>query len=241
MILYPAIDLMSGKCVRLFQGDFNQKTNYNLTPESVAQKYKADGAYWLHLVDLDGARDPSKRQIQLIRSVIKASGLNVQTGGGIRSAQDVQDLLEAGASRIVIGSLSYKNKKLTKEILKQFGPEHICLAFDVKPDENDYMIAASGWQEDTLLRLEDSVQDYIDSGLKHILCTDISRDGTLQGCNVSLYKHLKVLYPSLAVQASGGIGSLDDIKALDADGAIIGKALYEGIFSLPQALEVAAC
>lgn len=241
MILYPAMDLMNGACVRLYKGRFDQKTTYEVTPLEVAQTYKEEGAKWLHLVDLDGARNPSDRQIELIRNLIKGSGLKVQTGGGIRSEADVEVLLEAGAHRVVMGSIAVKDMALTTKILKRFGGEKICLAADVMEREGVYYVTASGWQEQSGLSLDAFIKGYLAAGLQHILCTDIDRDGTMQGCNIALYRSLKDTYPNIHIQASGGIHSLSELKELNTDGAIIGKALYEGAFSVKQALEAVSC
>jgi phosphoribosylformimino-5-aminoimidazole carboxamide ribotide isomerase len=240
MIVYPAIDLVGGKCVRLYKGDFAQQTTYDVTPADTAKAYRAEGAEWLHLVDLDGARDPQARQTALVREIIQESGLKVQTGGGVRSEQDVEALLEAGASRVVIGSLAVKAKARTMAMLKSFGTEKICIAMDVQPVKVSYVIAVSGWQESGKTALDDLIREYQFAGLKHVLCTDISRDGTMTGCNAGLYAELKKKFPDVQVQASGGVASLDDLHGLQASGVIIGKALYEGAFTVKQALE-AAC
>lgn len=240
MIVYPAIDLIDGKCVRLYKGDFAQKTTYETTPIDMARTYRAEGAAWLHLVDLDGARDPGKRQTGLIREIIVKSGLKVQTGGGVRSMEDVETLLSTGASRVVIGSLAVKERDLTKSIIAKFGPEKICLAMDVMPQGTDYVVAVSGWQESGKVMLDDLIRDYLDTGLEHILCTDIARDGTMTGCNAALYAKTNATFPELQIQASGGVKSLDDLRILDTAGVIVGKALYEGAFTVAEALE-AAC
>lgn len=241
MIIYPAIDLIGGKCVRLYKGDFEQKTTYAASPTDTAQRYKNEGAQWLHLVDLDGARDPQKRQIDIIGEIIKQSGLKVQTGGGIRSVGDVEALLKAGASRVVIGSLAVKNPVVTQDIFKSFGADKLCLATDVMPKGDQYMIAISGWQEESALTLHALIEDYLDVGLAHILCTDISRDGTMAGCNIALYQDVQKYFPCIQVQASGGVRSLDDLKNLTTAGAIIGKALYEGVLTVKQALAAVSC
>lgn len=239
MIIYPAIDLIDGQCVRLHKGDFNQKTTYNASPIEVAKDYQEQGAEWLHLVDLDGARDPENRQIPVIQEIIQATGLKVQTGGGIRHADDVAMLLEAGASRIVIGSLCVKNPEVTKDILQKFGTDKICLAMDVLPKDNQYFVAVSGWQEESNVLLNDLINDYMKEGLKHVLCTDISRDGAMTGSNIKLYQEMQKNFPTIKIQASGGVKSLDDIRELDSAGVIIGKALYENIFTVREALEAA--
>ena len=241
MILYPAIDLICGTVVRLHKGDFDQLTQYSTDPVAVSKTYADAGATWLHLVDLDGAKNPQNRQIDLISNIIDSSGLLVQTGGGIRSADEVASLLDVGAARVVIGSLAVRDPDVVKQLMHTHGPEKICLAADVIWQNEAFCIAVSGWQEASDLRLFDFLQMFVPSGLTHVLCTDIDRDGTLQGFNWALYTDVKRGFPNLQLQASGGASCLEDLKHLDADGVIIGKALYEGRFSVAEALEVAAC
>ena len=241
MIVYPAVDLIKGQCVRLVKGDFGQQKAYQASPFEIVKRYKAQGAKWLHLVDLDGARDPKKRQTNLISEIIKESNLLVQGGGGVRSIHDVEALLTAGASRVVIGSLALKDRDATQKILRRFGKDQVCLAADVIPENGNYKIAISGWQETSTITLEALIEDYLPQGIIHILCTDISRDGTMDGCNFELYEKVQFLFPDLSIQASGGINSLNDLKKLQTSGAIIGKALYEGLFTLEQALEAISC
>ena len=241
MIIYPAIDLIDGSVVRLHKGDFNQSTTYSTDPVWAAQSYADAGATWLHLVDLDGAKNPENRQISLIAEIIENTGLKVQTGGGIRSFDDVKLLIEAGASRIVIGSLAVRNPEATKAIFKAFGPEKICLAADVIWQNDGFYTAVSGWQEASNLSLFNFIEIYQQDGVLHALCTDIDRDGTLNGCNRDLYQEVKQKYPELQLQASGGVSMLADLDGLTADGVIIGKALYEGRFTVAEALEAVAC
>ena len=241
MIIYPAIDLIGGTVVRLHKGDFEQLTTYGDDPKSVAKAYADAGAKWLHLVDLDGAKDPKNRQVSLIREIIDASGLKVQTGGGIRSFDDVAALIEAGASRVVIGSLAVRSPEVTKSIFKAFGADRICLAADVILVNKQYNIAVSGWQEASSLSLNAFLSAYQEDGLRHVLCTDIDRDGTLTGCNRDLYRSIKERFDDIDLQASGGVSTLDDLRNLSCDGVIIGRALYEGRFTVQDALEVASC
>lgn len=240
MILYPAIDLLDGQCVRLHKGDFAQKTSYGDDPVAVARDFQAQGAAWLHLVDLSGAKYPAKRQTGLIANIIKQTGLSVQTGGGVRNAGDATTLLNAGAARVVIGSLAIKDIPSTKNIFQNAGADKICLALDIL----DGRIAVSGWQEATDTTIESVIDMYLPDGLTHILCTDISRDGTMTGPNTGLYARLVKAYPNLHIQASGGIGSVADITALTTSGvagAIAGKAIYEGKFTVAKGLEAASC
>ena len=241
MIIYPAIDLIGGAVVRLHKGDFDQLTQYDTDPVAVAKTYADAGAIWLNLVDLDGAKNPQNRQIDLIANIISSTGLLVQTGGGIRSADDVAALLDAGAARVVIGSLAVRAPDVVKQLMHNHGPEKICLAADVIWQNDAFYIAVSGWQEASDLSLFDFLNIYEIAGLTHVLCTDIDRDGTLQGFNRSLYTNVKKEFPHLQLQASGGASRLEDLKNLDADGVIIGKAIYEGRFSVAMALEATAC
>ncbi len=241
MIIYPAIDLIDGAVVRLHKGDFDQLTAYSTDPVCVAQSYADAGAEWLHLVDLDGAKNPKNRQLSLIGKIIDNTGLKVQTGGGIRSFDDVKTLIAAGASRVVIGSLAVYDTKTTKRIFDAFGSNRICLAADVIRQNDSYHIAVSGWQEASNRDLYAFVETYLESGLRHTLCTDVDRDGTLAGCNRDLYQALKQAFPDLHFQASGGVSTLSDLLELDAHGVIIGKALYEDRFTFKEALEAVRC
>ena len=241
MIIYPAIDLFDGVVVRLHKGDFERVTQYGTDPVTVAQSYSEAGAKWLHLVDLDGAKNPQNRQIGLIKKIIDSTGLSVQTGGGVRSIGDVAALIDTGATRVVIGSLAVRDPVTVKQLLQNYGPEKICLAADVIWQNNRFNISVSGWQEASELSLFSFLKMFKAAGLKHVLCTDISRDGTLQGFNKSLYADVKQRFPDLQLQASGGASSLADLKNVAADGVIIGKALYEGRFSVADALETVTC
>ena len=241
MIIYPAIDLIDGAVVRLHKGDFEQLTAYSTNPVCVAQSYADAGARWLHLVDLNGAKNPENRQISLISTIIESTGLNVQVGGGIRSFDDVKTLIAAGASRVVIGSLAVHDTETTKRIFDAFGPEKICLAADVIWQNGSFYIAVSGWQEASKVGLFAFIEAYLESGLRHTLCTDIDRDGALSGCNRDLYQKVKQAFPNLSLQASGGVSELGDLVGLTTDGVIIGKALYEGRFNVKEALEAVRC
>lgn len=240
MIIYPAIDLRGGRVVRLTEGRFDREKSYSDDPLAVARGFAAAGATWLHVVDLDGARDPAKRQTALVENLVRDSGLRVQAGGGIRDESQVTGLFAAGAQRVIVGSLAVKQTELVRGWFKRFGTEKIVLSPDVRlsatgtPD-----IAAVGWQESTGLALDDFLHGYLSAGLVHILCTDISRDGKLTGPNTALYARLGEKFPSLQIQASGGVSSLGDLRALKAAGvagAIVGRALYEKKFTLKEAL-----
>ena len=236
MIIYPAIDLIDGEVVRLHKGDFAQKTIYGSDPVAVARSYAEAGASWLHLVDLDGAKDPAHRQTTLIGSIITESGLKVQTGGGIRSRADVESLVSAGASRVVIGSLAVREPELVAAMIRDFGPDTICLAADVVRPNDDFLIAISGWQEASELTLTAFLSGFEVVGLRHVLCTDIDRDGTMQGPNADLYHTVKASFPNIHLQASGGVKGIEDLAGLQTDGVIIGRAIYEGAIDLRAAI-----
>jgi phosphoribosylformimino-5-aminoimidazole carboxamide ribotide isomerase len=236
MIIYPAIDLIAGEVVRLHKGDFAQKTIYGSDPLAVARSYAEAGASWLHLVDLDGAKDPAHRQTALIGRIITESGLKVQTGGGIRSRADVESLVSAGASRVVIGSLAVREPELVAAMIRDFGPDTICLAADVVRPNDDFLIAISGWQEASELTLTAFLSGFEVVGLRHVLCTDIDRDGTMQGPNADLYHTVKASFPNIHLQASGGVKGIEDLADLQTDGVIIGRAIYEGAIDLRAAI-----
>lgn len=240
-MIIPALDLIEGQVVRLFQGDYGQVTEYKVNPSEQFNLYHQAGANWLHLVDLTGAKDTAARQLSLIKTLLDSTPANIQIGGGVRTEQDVADLLEAGAQRVVVGSTAVKDPELVKSWFTKFGAEHIVLALDVNIDENGVKkVAVSGWQEDSGVTIEALIEDFQTVGLKHVLCTDISRDGTLAGSNVQLYVELCKQYPNVAFQSSGGIGSLDDIAALKGSGVagvIVGRALLDGKFTAEEAFE----
>ncbi|KJG14968.1 MULTISPECIES: 1-(5-phosphoribosyl)-5-[(5-phosphoribosylamino)methylideneamino]imidazole-4-carboxamide isomerase [Photobacterium] len=238
-MIIPALDLIEGQVVRLFQGDYGQVTEYNVNPTEQFALYHQAGANWLHLVDLTGAKNTQARQLTLISQLLASTPANVQIGGGVRCEQDVSDLLHAGAQRVVIGSTAVKQPERVKGWIKKYGAEHIVLALDINIDNNgNRIVAVSGWQEDSGVTIETLLEDFLKVGLKHVLCTDISRDGTLTGSNVELYVDLCRQYPQVQFQSSGGIGSLDDIAALKGSGVagvIVGRALLDGKFTAEQA------
>ncbi|EAR54060.1 1-(5-phosphoribosyl)-5-[(5-phosphoribosylamino)methylideneamino] imidazole-4-carboxamide isomerase [Photobacterium sp. SKA34] len=238
-MIIPALDLIEGQVVRLFQGDYGQVTEYKVDPAEQFNLYHQAGANWLHLVDLTGAKDTQARQLSLIEKLLKSTLANVQIGGGVRTEQDVADLLNAGAKRVVIGSTAVKQPEMVKGWMEKYGAEHIVLALDINIDDNgNRIVAVSGWQEDSGVTIEALLEDFLKVGLKHVLCTDISRDGTLAGSNVELYIDLCRQYPQVQFQSSGGIGSLDDIAALKGSGVagvIVGRALLDGKFTAEQA------
>lgn len=244
-MIIPAIDLIDGRIVRLYQGDYAKTTQYELTPHALRDQYASAGAALLHVVDLSGAKDASQRQLPLLRSLMQQSPLPVQVGGGVRSERDVDDLLEAGASRVVIGSLAIREPALVASWLTRYGGERIVLALDVAISaDGRKTLPSHGWIAQSDITLEHILAQLLPAGARHVLCTDISKDGTLQGPNVPLYQALHQAYPQIAWQASGGVGRLDDIRALrgaaplpsPVAGVILGRALLEGKFSIEEAL-----
>ncbi|MGL4204522.1 MAG: 1-(5-phosphoribosyl)-5-[(5-phosphoribosylamino)methylideneamino]imidazole-4-carboxamide isomerase [Aeromonadaceae bacterium] len=239
-MIIPAIDLINGKVVRLYQGDYGQKTEYTASAQERFDLYVAAGASQLHLVDLDGAKDASKRQLTVIRELLQNTKAPVQIGGGVRTEQDVKDLLDAGANRVVVGSTAVKDPQMVMGWMEKYGAEHIVLALDVNIDANGQRkIAVAGWQQDSGVTIEALIERFLPAGLKHVLCTDISRDGTLQGSNVALYQSLAAQYPQISFQASGGIGGIADIEALKGSGVggvILGRSLLEGKFTAEEAI-----
>ncbi|MEQ8404482.1 MAG: 1-(5-phosphoribosyl)-5-[(5-phosphoribosylamino)methylideneamino]imidazole-4-carboxamide isomerase [Oceanicaulis sp.] len=238
MIIYPAVDVMDGRVVRLEKGDFNAVTDYGGDPVAAAKSWRDKGAEWLHLVDLSGARDGTRRQHDLVEAVAN-TGLKVQTGGGVRTEDDVSAILDAGASRVVVGSLAVSAPQTVIGWIAEFGAASIAAAFDVRLENGAAYPTTRGWIERSDRTLVELLADYRLAGLCHALVTDIERDGMLEGPNLELYADLTRIRPEMNWLASGGVSSLDDVKALKAagvSGAIIGKALFEGRVKLDEAL-----
>ena len=240
-MIIPAIDLIQGKTVRLYQGSYDKTTEYQQTPLQLRDLYAEAGAGLLHLVDLTGAKNAADRQLELLTSLMKNAPLPVQVGGGVRSAADVEQLLAAGASRVVVGSVAIREPETVQGWLRRYGGDKIVLALDVAINaKGDKTLPSHGWIEESSITLEQVLDGFIAAGAKHVLCTDISKDGTLQGPNVALYAELTQKYPQIRWQASGGVGSLADIKALKPTGVagvILGRALLEGKFTAEEAIQ----
>ncbi|TAF65881.1 MAG: 1-(5-phosphoribosyl)-5-[(5-phosphoribosylamino)methylideneamino]imidazole-4-carboxamide isomerase [Cytophagales bacterium] len=231
--IIPAIDLIDNQCVRLTQGDYQQKTIYHSSPLIVAQNFEAVGIQSLHIVDLSGAKAGTPQHLHWVEQIAKHTQLRIDYGGGIREEQHIKDILSAGASMVSIGSIAVKNQTLVGTWLAQFGGEVILLAADVKEE----YIALQAWQETSHITVFDWVAEYEKMGLTQFFCTDVARDGMLTGANVALYQKLKAHFPNLRILASGGVGSWADIEALqqlDIAGVIVGKALYEGKIDIQQ-------
>ncbi|WP_114907583.1 1-(5-phosphoribosyl)-5-[(5-phosphoribosylamino)methylideneamino]imidazole-4-carboxamide isomerase [Ornithinimicrobium murale] len=238
--VYPAIDVREGRVVRLHKGDYDKETRYPTEPLDVARDYAAGGASWLHLVDLDAARAGGYTLTALLREVVSETALSVQTGGGVRSKQDVAALLEAGAARVVIGSLAVTQPETVTSWIEEFGADRITVALDARTGEDgSWVLPTAGWTSDSATDLAVLLSHYARSGLAHALCTDIGRDGTLAGPNLNLYTFLTRAVPDVAVQASGGARHAADVRGvrkLGCAGIILGKALLEGRLTIDEAI-----
>ena len=241
MIVYPAIDLRNGVCVRLMHGRFDQVTEYDQVPAARLAAFVAEGAAWVHVVDLDGAEAGRAMQHALIGELAGSIDVKIQSGGGVRDVDDVEALLNAGVSRVVVGSLAVSNPVVVTGWLEHFSPERITLAFDVKVGTDGVPTPAlKGWTEAAGVDLWAALERYPVGTLKHVLITDVGRDGALTGPNLELLAEVLRRRPELRVQASGGVSSIEDIlaaKAIGCDGAIVGRAIYEGRFTARQAIE----
>lgn len=231
MLLIPAIDIRNGRCVRLFQGDFAQETRYDVDAVELAASYAAQGAPWLHVVDLDGAERGSPVNLSLVERIGTNANLSVQLGGGIRTDEDLQAALNV-VQRVVIGSLAVKDPETVARWLDTHGGERLTLALDIRLDDGGVpRITTHGWTEASQMSLWDAIEHYAPAGLKHVLCTDVARDGALTGPNVDLYAQIKARAPQIELQASGGVRGVADLEQLadiGIDAAISGKALLEG-------------
>jgi phosphoribosylformimino-5-aminoimidazole carboxamide ribotide isomerase len=237
MIIYPAMDLLGGKVVRLKQGRFDDSTTYSDDPAQALRTFASAGAEWAHIVDLDGARAGAPVQHELIADLARSVPLKLQVAGGFRETEHLARMFDAGVTRVVIGSLAVKQPEKVRVWIDEFGPDRITLSLDVRLIDGQPIVAVSGWTEDSGQSLWDIAALY--PAARHFLITDIGLDGMLQGPNVELYERIAERLPNAAVQASGGVSSLDDLERLQTDGAIIGKALWEGKISLEEALGLA--
>lgn len=233
--LIPAIDLIDGKCVRLTKGDYNQKKIYNENPVEIAKGFEEMGFKRLHVVDLDGARSKHIVNVDVLKAITTKTNLVVDFGGGIKSEEDIEKAFANGASMVTIGSIAVTQPELFLKWLDQYGAEKLILGADVK----NGMISINGWKEDSAEQLLPFLKKYIDHGVKNVLCTEISKDGTLQGPALQLYQEIMAAYPQLHLIASGGVSSNEDIIALDQAGipaVVFGKAFYEGKINIPELL-----
>jgi len=233
--LLPAIDLIGGRCVRLSQGDFSRETQYSDDPIAALAEFDAGGADEAHLVDLDGARAGEPRQHDLFALLASKSSLRLQVAGGVRSRTHVATLIEAGVERVVIGSLALTDPAAVAEMLVDFGPDRIALALDVRIEDGEAMVATHGWERGSGRTLDDVLGQF--PAVRHLLVTDIARDGMLSGPNAVLMESIAGRYPSIELQASGGVATLGDLDALRDTGAaraIVGKAIWERRFTVAQ-------
>lgn len=234
--IIPAIDLIDGKCVRLSQGDYAQTKTYHDNPVEVAKWFQAHGIRRLHLVDLDGAKQKKLVNISVLEKIAKATNLVIDYGGGIQTEDDLKRVFDAGAVMATCGSIAVKQRALLVEWLARYGAEKIIIAADVRNEK----VAVSGWLEQTELSLENFVESYLEAGATYFLCTDIGRDGMMQGVAIDLYKNLQKKFPTMKLIASGGVKDRSDLVLLAEArifGVVIGKAFYEGKISLEDLKE----
>ncbi|WP_374929905.1 1-(5-phosphoribosyl)-5-[(5-phosphoribosylamino)methylideneamino]imidazole-4-carboxamide isomerase [Kytococcus sedentarius] len=240
---YPALDIRGGEVVRLRQGDYDRQTTYALDPVEQATTYAEAGARWLHLVDLDAALVGGWTLAELVRRIVDATGLRVQVGGGVRSVQDVDAMLAAGAERAVVGSLAVNRPEMVAGWLRQFGPEHVTVALDARHVEDHHggrwELPTSGWTETSGVDMGGLLEGYRAEGLRHVLATDISKDGMMEGPGLGLYDHLRALDAEVDVQASGGVRDARDVEAVREQGCagvVLGRSLLDGALDLSDAL-----
>ncbi len=229
--IIPAIDIIDGNCVRLVKGDFKQKTVYHEDPLSAAKQFEDAGLQRLHLVDLDGAKAGRVINWKVLENIATHTSLVIDFGGGIKTEQDLQTVFNAGANMAAIGSIAVKNEKLFLQWVREYGAEKFFLGADVKNKQ----IAISGWLEDTSIDIFSFIGNYLAEGIDHVFCTDISKDGMLEGPAIDLYKQILDKFPVIKLVASGGVSSVDDLyvlKDIGCFGAIVGKAIYENKVSL---------
>jgi len=236
MIIIPAIDLIDGKCVRLTQGDYSQKKEYSKHPLEIAKRFEDTGLQRLHLVDLDGAKEKKVKNWKVLETIASKTSLVIDFGGGIATEKDLRIVFDSGAALATVGSIAVKNESEFIKWLLTFGPNRFLLGADVK----DKMIVIHGWMEATENPVFDFIEKYFANGVEQIFCTDVSKDGKLEGPSVNLYREIIERFPDLYFIASGGVASLHDLHALDEIGckaAIVGKALYENRISLTELKE----
>lgn len=229
----PAIDIIDGKCVRLTQGDYEQKKIYNEDPAEVAKEFEDAGIKRLHLVDLDGAKEKRIINHKVLEKIANSTKLIIDFGGGIQSDEDIQKAFDFGAKMITGGSIAVKNQEMFLGWLEKFGPEKIILGADAK----DEMIAISGWQESTKVSVFDFIEEYLKKGIKYTISTDVAKDGLLQGPSFELYEKMQAKFSDLHIIASGGVSEMKDLEKLNDQGVfgvIVGKAIYEGKISLKE-------
>ena len=238
MKIIPAIDLRRGKCVRLLKGDFDKETEYSSNPVEIGRQFSGLDVSDLHIVDLDGALTGAQRNREIVAELVRESGLQVQVGGGLRSHDDLAGWFDKGVTRCVVGSLAVKEPDVVMSWLREFGSNAIVIALDVRLEAGGRpMLTTQGWTEETDVSLWEFLDDYGDAGVQHLLCTDVLRDGTMSGPNFDLYVEILNRYPTLQLQASGGVRNIDDLELLRELGvpaAITGRALLDGRISAKE-------
>ena len=238
MKIYPAIDLYAGKAVRLYQGDYDRMTVYDEEPAALARRFRECGAENLHLVDLEGARSGRTPNLGVIQKIVREAGLFCEVGGGIRDSSVIETYLSAGVSRVILGTAAVTESGFVSEAVRRYGADRVAVGVDIR----DGLVAIRGWTEQSALHYADFLARLLSDGVTTIICTDISRDGAMRGAGLALYREISERYPTLSVIASGGVSSLDDIRALariGVSGAIIGKAYYTGALDIREAVEAA--
>ncbi len=233
MLILPAIDLANGSCVRLQQGDFDNRTVYSDSPRGTAEKFSDAGFSFLHIVDLDGAKAGSIKNWKALSAIHAIPDVRTQVGGGVRSTDDMRKLFNLGATRVIVGSVAVEKPELVEEWIREFGADRIVIAVDVR----DGLVAYHGWLKSSGRSAEAFLKQMTSIGAKIVLCTDVGRDGMLTGPNVELYRELQTAFPNITLLASGGVSALSDIasvKEAGCAGIVIGKALYEGRITLDQ-------
>lgn len=237
MQIIPAIDIIDGKCVRLSQGDYDRQTTYHDQPLEVARRFEAAGLTRLHLVDLDGAKQKAVKNWKVLEEIASQTSLSIDFGGGVNSREDVEKVLSSGAGWVTVGSIAVRDPDELESWFEHFGAEKFMLGADVR----DRKIAIHGWLETTALHVIDFIATYVAKGVQQVFCTDVSKDGQLQGPSLELYQEIREQFPSLSFIASGGVSSVDDLERLreiGCSGAIVGKAIYENRITLEQLKEL---
>lgn len=238
MKIIPAIDIIDGKCVRLTKGDYSQQTTYDYSPVELAKNYEKLGFKFLHLVDLDGAKAGQVRNLETLKQICSETNLNIDFGGGVKTEADLKAVLDAGAKQVTIGSLAVKDKTLFKSWIEKYGADKFILGADV----HDLKIAVGGWLETSSIDLFDFIEEYVALGIRTVLCTDISKDGTLTGPSFDLYNQIMEQFPQIDLIASGGVSKIEDVMELDQNkipAVVIGKAIYENKIDLEELAQLA--
>lgn len=235
----PAIDLREGHVVRLRQGDYARESRYAVDAIALADSHAQAGARWLHMVDLDGARTGEFANLRTIEAIARAGRLAVQAGGGVRDEAGLRRLFDAGVARVVVGSIALREPEVVERWITRFGAERIVIALDARCVGGVWKLPSAGWTQDEAATLDDLAPRFAGAGARHLLCTDIARDGMLCGPNLELYAHLRRIAPALSLIASGGIRDIADLQALRASGvaaAVLGRSLLDGALDLAEAL-----